>query len=165
MKIYRGRLAGSSWDEAVVEIFDHVEVGPPGNAVCRETPRGPLTHHSKHSPSGFAWGYAGSGPSELARCLLIDHLGDKAPCPTCEGIGSVTYGDVDESSGEPITRPARVDDEDGTSCPTCWGEKFMISPRTYQAFKFEFVAGWSVSGWEITSEEIDAWLTTQPATV
>ena len=26
----------------------------------------------RHSPSGFEFGYEGSGPSELARCLLID---------------------------------------------------------------------------------------------
>jgi hypothetical protein len=34
----------------------------------------PLRHHSYHSPTGFEWGYAGSGPAELARCILIDHL-------------------------------------------------------------------------------------------
>jgi hypothetical protein len=32
----------------------------------------PLTHHVRHSPSGFAWGYGGSGPAELARCVLLD---------------------------------------------------------------------------------------------
>lgn len=31
-----------------------------------------------HSPTGFAWGYAGSGPSQLALAILLDHLGDKA---------------------------------------------------------------------------------------
>lgn len=34
-----------------------------------------LPHHVCHSPTGFEWGYHGSGPSELARCILIDHLG------------------------------------------------------------------------------------------
>jgi hypothetical protein len=29
-----------------------------------------------HSPSGFEWGYCGSGPSQLALALLADHLGD-----------------------------------------------------------------------------------------
>ena len=33
-----------------------------------------LRHHKKHSPSGFEWGYLGSGPAELARCILIDYL-------------------------------------------------------------------------------------------
>lgn len=35
----------------------------------------PLTHHVYHSPDGFSWGYHGSGPAELARCLLWDVLG------------------------------------------------------------------------------------------
>lgn len=40
-----------------------------------------LEHHVLHSPDGFAWGYGGSGPSELARCLLIDALGVQKPHP------------------------------------------------------------------------------------
>lgn len=34
-----------------------------------------LEHHVLHSPDGFAWGYHGSGPAELARCILWDFLG------------------------------------------------------------------------------------------
>ncbi|MGH8562752.1 MAG: DUF6166 domain-containing protein [Gammaproteobacteria bacterium] len=30
-----------------------------------------------HSPDGFAWGYGGSGPAQLALALLCDHLGDE----------------------------------------------------------------------------------------
>ena len=29
-----------------------------------------------HSPSGFEWGYGGSGPAQLALALLADHLDD-----------------------------------------------------------------------------------------
>jgi hypothetical protein len=29
-----------------------------------------------HSPDGFAWGYAGSGPAQLALALLADATGD-----------------------------------------------------------------------------------------
>jgi hypothetical protein len=29
-----------------------------------------------HSPTGFAWGYNGSGPAQLALALLVDALGD-----------------------------------------------------------------------------------------
>jgi hypothetical protein len=36
-------------------------------------PRFDLRHHS---PTGFEWGYAGSGPAQLALALLADHLGD-----------------------------------------------------------------------------------------
>ncbi len=27
-----------------------------------------------HSPTGFAWGYGGSGPAQLALAILIDHF-------------------------------------------------------------------------------------------
>ena len=30
-----------------------------------------------HSPTGFAWGYGGSGPAQLALALLMDALGDR----------------------------------------------------------------------------------------
>ena len=29
-----------------------------------------------HSPTGFEWGYGGSGPAQLALALLADYLGD-----------------------------------------------------------------------------------------
>ena len=35
----------------------------------------PLQHHRQHSPDGFEWGYAGSGPADLALALCIDVLG------------------------------------------------------------------------------------------
>lgn len=47
-----------------------------------------LVHHVRHSPSGFSWGYAGSGPSDLARCILADHLG-LAPLGTRRAIYGV----------------------------------------------------------------------------
>jgi uncharacterized protein (DUF2249 family) len=33
---------------------------------------------ANHSPTGFAWGYGGSGPAQLALALLADHFGDDA---------------------------------------------------------------------------------------
>jgi hypothetical protein len=35
-----------------------------------------LKHFVRHSPDGFEWGYGGSGPAELARCILLDHFGE-----------------------------------------------------------------------------------------
>ena len=29
-----------------------------------------------HSPTGFEWGYGGSGPAQLALAILADHLGN-----------------------------------------------------------------------------------------
>ena len=57
MKVYRGyRQAGHA----------HVIVEENGE-------QRPLKHYVRHSPDGFEWGYGGSGPSELARCILIEH--------------------------------------------------------------------------------------------
>ena len=30
----------------------------------------------EHSPTGFEWGYEGSGPAQLALAVLADHLGE-----------------------------------------------------------------------------------------
>ena len=40
---------------------------------CRLDPRFDLWNHS---PTGFEWGYGGSGPAQLALALLADHLDD-----------------------------------------------------------------------------------------
>lgn len=42
-----------------------------------------LAHHNRHSPTGFEWGYSGQGPSDLARCILLDAFGT-GPCPAVE---------------------------------------------------------------------------------
>lgn len=64
-KTYQGRTLG---DVAEVKVFDEDDPAPLGRVYD-------LAHHVRHSPGGFSWGYAGSGPAELARCLLWDHLG------------------------------------------------------------------------------------------
>lgn len=57
MKTYEGRREGYA---AVVRVN-----GKPLN---------PRLELYNHSPSGFEWGYAGSGPAQLALALLCDHL-------------------------------------------------------------------------------------------
>ena len=42
----------------------------------------------KHSPDGFEWGYAGSGPTQLALALLADHFG-----PGRERLATALYVD------------------------------------------------------------------------
>ena len=39
----------------------------------------PLKHFEQHSPDGFEWGYAGSGPADLALALCADALGAVDP--------------------------------------------------------------------------------------
>ena len=43
-------------------------------AVDRDGGERLVPHHVRHSPTGFEFGYHGSGPAELARYLLIDYL-------------------------------------------------------------------------------------------
>lgn len=40
-----------------------------------------LKHDGHHSPYGFAFGYGGSGPSDLARAIVADFTGEKDPDP------------------------------------------------------------------------------------
>lgn len=41
---------------------------------------GPLQHYPFHNPVGFDWGYLGHGPADLARCILLHHLGIEPEC-------------------------------------------------------------------------------------
>jgi hypothetical protein len=41
---------------------------------------GVVAHAPKHSNGGYAWGYAGSGPADAARSLLIAAVGPAAKC-------------------------------------------------------------------------------------
>jgi len=64
MKIYRGYPGGS----VVVEKDDDRD-----GTVTTLDRRLDLRNHS---PDGFAWGYGGSGPAQLALAICADALGD-----------------------------------------------------------------------------------------
>ena len=51
-----------------------IEVRADGEKIGR-----PLRHLVRHSPTGFEWGYGGSGPADTARSILADHLGHPVP--------------------------------------------------------------------------------------
>src|ERR1035438_10621229 len=57
MKTYEGRREGYAADVTV-----------------NGRPLNPRLDLWNHSPSGFEWGYGGSGPAQLALALLADHL-------------------------------------------------------------------------------------------
>ena len=59
MKTYRGKREG------------HVTV-----VTLNGVPLNPRVDLWNHSPTGFEWGYCGSGPAQLALALLAGHLGD-----------------------------------------------------------------------------------------
>lgn len=63
MKTYQG-IRGKS--EAVVAVITA--------GVRKEL--NPRLDIRNHSPTGFEWGYGGSGPAQLALAILADYLGD-----------------------------------------------------------------------------------------
>ena len=67
MKIYQGRRL-----EPEKDTGSDVEVTVNGK---------PLKHRIYHSPTGFNWGYMGSGPADLARSILWDYLGKEPSRP------------------------------------------------------------------------------------
>lgn len=67
MKTYIGKRYGDSTvDPTRVMVRDVDESGVAHYSQLR--------HYVRHSPEGFNWGYAGSGPADLARCILADYL-------------------------------------------------------------------------------------------
>lgn len=75
-KTYRGERRADGTCEVWCE---ELKVTAVGDAALSSSLRRPLPDCLKirnHSPSGFAWGYGGSGPAQLALALLVDALGD-----------------------------------------------------------------------------------------
>jgi hypothetical protein len=69
-KIYRGYRGGPHG-----VTMRGIRVGPQC-ATVDERPLPMRLDLVNHSPTGFGWGYGGSGPAQLALALLADHLGD-----------------------------------------------------------------------------------------
>ena len=65
---YHGRRTGPA---KVAEVWVLDDQG--GHVLPLE----PSLRLRQHSPTGFEWGYAGSGPSQLALALLLDATGDR----------------------------------------------------------------------------------------
>jgi len=65
-----------------VKPDDHSYSGMRGPGGCTVlsgwTPLKVRLELRNHSPTGFEWGYGGSGPSQLALALLADFTGDDA---------------------------------------------------------------------------------------
>lgn len=94
----------------------------------------PLRHIPFHSPAGFSWGYEGSGPADLALAILVDHLHERAPQGGWRAGAAFSRWTVGSAAF-----------------------------RHHQSFKRAVVAQWD-DVWELTDEQIAAWLSTRTTT-
>lgn len=77
-KAYTGTKAGAGVGGQTIEVKTLSITGRDiGNVQTRELQIGESFRIAKHSPTGFNWGYPGSGPAQLALAILLDVTGDK----------------------------------------------------------------------------------------
>jgi hypothetical protein len=115
---------------ALEPIVGHVYMGWYADGEWHVTVNGKrLESIGYHCPDGFAWGYGGSAPSELALCLLRYHLQE-------------WY----------VTRAFLLQPErDWSPYPGCY--------RGHHAFKDDFLAALDKhASWETTDQQLSAWL-------
>lgn len=83
-KTAASRAVDSQWRHAEAQkqerrrkLYEGVDYGQDGVTVTivETGERYVLPHIERHSPDGFAWGYGGSGPSDLALSILHDLVG------------------------------------------------------------------------------------------
>lgn len=77
-----GSMQGLRQEDGLRTYFGRMPQNGRGKEVqVRESSLQTLVHHVRHSPTGFEWGSAGAGPSDLARSILLDAFGTRE-CPT-----------------------------------------------------------------------------------
>ena len=59
-----------------MKIYKGTREGHTANVTVNGRPLNTRLDLWNHSPTGFEWGYGGSGPAQLALALLADCLGD-----------------------------------------------------------------------------------------
>jgi len=122
MKRYRGHRDAPG--VALIEVLeDGAEVGRP------------LRHHIRHSPTGFEWGYAGSGPADTARCLLIDYLGHDVPATVYQRFKAIVVQGLPaqwELRAEDLARAlAQLRAETGLECLRCGDRGYWLEEDGY----------------------------------
>lgn len=107
-----------------------------GEVTCRVEIKGnegaafyELRHVKLHSPTGFEFGYGGSGPSDLALSILLDYFGEGDAIPTTDDHHALT--------AYLVRSKAR---------------------RVYQNFKWLFITPQDEDRFHVTSSQIAAWL-------
>lgn len=109
----------------------------------------------RKSPTGFGWGYAGSGPATLARSLLVAAIGpDLAACPACAGTRKVVCDD--DGQTEPW-RPGSYAADVVQPCHAC--DDGIRHDLPYQDYKETVIALLDDGqGWTIPRVAVIDWL-------
>ena len=110
-----------------------VWVGVRSEHETRHRDLNPRNDLFNHSPDGFEYGYAGSGPAQLALAILADHLKNRPE--------DMRYA----------KRIARLDDAELES-----SDKLAV--RIHQAFKFIAITPIKGDSWQITSAQVTDYL-------
>ena len=101
----------------------------------------PLRHVIFHSPTGFSWGYGGSGPADLALSILGDHLDCAEALQRYVRSSSIT------TEREVLKEHPAV----------------LAAFTAHQPFKFHFLTRLPMTEpWAITGFEIASWLKEHP---
>lgn len=134
--------------------------------VVEDGSRRALRHIVEHSPTGLEWGYAGSGPADLARSILVEVMGDRAICRACEGVGRL-YWHAEEGDFEPRSKfsaeelndletAAAAGEDYVVACFECRGNALRRLP--YMRFKAEVVAKLPRAGFVLPAAAVEKWL-------
>src|SRR5436309_2494513 len=59
-----------------MRTYEGLREGYVAEVTVNGRPLNPRLDLRNHSPTGFEWGYGGSGPAQLALAVLADHLAD-----------------------------------------------------------------------------------------
>jgi hypothetical protein len=74
-KTYHGRRLPDGACEVWIEETSVAAIGDAAKSGLARHPLPLCLEIRNHSPTGFEWGYGGSGPAQLALALLVDALG------------------------------------------------------------------------------------------
>jgi hypothetical protein len=59
------------------KIYDGLRTPTGAFVTVNGSPLNPRLKVRNHSPTGFEWGYGGSGPAQLSLAILCNHLGNE----------------------------------------------------------------------------------------
>ncbi len=82
------------FDDDVVLCVD--VIGHDGNVSALQFAGGDW----RHSPTGYSWGYSGSGCAELARAILADHVGAEVEPAIYQDFKNDKIATLDEKDRE-----------------------------------------------------------------